>query len=415
MAKLAQNFAKYMVVARLNATGIVEKPDVIGAIFGQTEGLLGSELDLRELQRTGRIGRIEVSVRPNKGKAMAEITIPSSLDGSETALIAASLETIEKVGPCDAKIEIVKVEDVRTQKRRYVVERAKDILRGLMDEFSDSQVLAEQIRQAVRTCEVSMWNGLACGPDVQTSDEITIVEGRADVIALLKAGIRNCIAIEGSKIPDAVAKLTKEKTVTAMLDGDRGGDLILKKLLTVAEIDFVARADDGLEVEELSKKQIFKSLRSRVPIDQVLANRSDIRAANNAAQAAEPEEREVVRRAYLTAEQRNNFQQLLEQLVGTRAAFLTDEKGNVLTKVPLSELTIVMGDYPEAEAIVADVKISQDVIDMCLERRLKYLLAMGWKEQLKVPSGVSAFTLDELKPAQTPSPAPPKEQTAEAI
>src|SRR3989339_1812267 len=123
MAKLAQNFAKYLVHARMNAKGVVERPDIIGAIFGQTEGLIGQDLDLRELQRTGRIGRIEVNVRNIKGKSVAEITIPSSLDASETALIAATLETIDKVGPCDAEVEVMKVEDVRSQKRQYVIER----------------------------------------------------------------------------------------------------------------------------------------------------------------------------------------------------------------------------------------------------------------------------------------------------
>jgi DNA primase len=410
MAKLAQNFAKYMILARLNATGIVEKPDVIGAIFGQTEGLLGGDLDLRELQRTGRIGRIEVNVKSNKGKAYAEITIPSSLDGSETALIAASLETIEKVGPCDAKIEVAKVEDVRTQKRRFVVERAKDILRTLMDEFSDSQSLAEQIRQAVRTCEVSMWNGLACGPDVQASDEIVICEGRADVINLLKAGIRNCIAIEGSKIPDAVSQLTREKTVTAMLDGDRGGDLILKKLLSVAEIDFVARADAGLEVEELTKKQIYKSLRDKVAIDAVLSGREDLKQPLQPSEIAEVEEREVqreIQRAYLTGMQRTNFQQLLEQLVGTRAAFLTDKDGQVLSKVPMSELSIVIEDFPDTEAIVADTKVSQELVDLCLQKRVKYLIGMGWKEQFRVPGEMSIFTIDDLKPASSAQPQAP--------
>lgn len=405
MAKLAQNFAKYMIFAKLNATGIVEKPDVIGAIFGQTEGLLGTDLDLRELQRTGRIGRIEVNVKSNKGKAYAEITIPSSLDGSETALIAASLETIEKVGPCDAKIEVEKVEDVRTQKRRFVVERAKDILKGLMDEFSDSQSLAEQIRQAVRTCEVGTWNGLACGPDVQTSDEIIVVEGRADVINLLKAGIRNCIALEGSKIPDSVAALTKEKTVTAMLDGDRGGDLILKKLLSVGEVDFVARAEPGLEVEELTKKQIYKSLRDRVPIDQVLAGREDLKQPYRQAEAEEEERREA-QKAYLTAEQRRNFQQLIEQLVGTRAAILVDEAGQILSKVPLSELSIIIGDFPETEAIVADAKISRELADLCTQRRIKYLIGMGWKEQFRVGGELSVFTLDDLKPAASPQAQP---------
>ncbi|HEC91705.1 MAG TPA: DNA primase, partial [Candidatus Atribacteria bacterium] len=266
MAKLAQNFAKYLIHARLVAQGVIEKPDVIGAIFGQTEGLLGTDLELRELQRTGRIGRIEVRVTTRKGSSEASIVIPSSLDASETSLIASSLETIEKVGPCDAKIVVNRVEDVRSQKRRYVVDRAKEILKQLMEEgIPDSQKISEMIKQSVRSWEVSSFNGLSCGPNIRDYDEIIIVEGRADVITLLKNGIRNVIAIEGSKIPKSITTLTKEKITTAFLDGDRGGDLDLKKLLSVADIDFVARADEGKEVEELSKKQIYKALREKIP------------------------------------------------------------------------------------------------------------------------------------------------------
>ena len=95
MSKLAQSFVKYVIHARFEASGIVEKPDVIGAIFGQTEGLLGDELDLRELQRTGRIGRIDVILRTRNGRSEGDIIVPSSLDMSETAIIASALETID--------------------------------------------------------------------------------------------------------------------------------------------------------------------------------------------------------------------------------------------------------------------------------------------------------------------------------
>ena len=267
MAKLAQNFAKYMIYARMQSKGVVERPDVIGAIFGQTEGLLGNELDLRDLQQTGRVGRIEVNVKTNKGKSFAEIIIPSSLDASETSLIAASLETIDKVGPCDAEVEVTKVDDVRNQKRRYVMDRAKEILHAMMDStgMPDSQRMADMIKEAVRTWEVGNYNGLACGPEIEANEEIIVVEGRADVINLLKNGIRNVIAIEGSKIPQPVIDLTRKKTTTAFLDGDRGGDLDLKKLMDIADIDFVARADAGKEVEELTKKEIYRRNGATIP------------------------------------------------------------------------------------------------------------------------------------------------------
>src|SRR3989338_2330758 len=314
MAKLAQNFAKYMIYARMQAKGVVERPDVIGAIFGQTEGLLGNELDLRDLQQTGRVGRIEENVKTNKGKSFAEIIIPSSLDASETSLIAASLETIDKVGPCDAEVEVTKVDDVRNQKRRYVMDRAKEILHAMMDStgMPDSQRMADMIKEAVRTWEVVNYNGLACGPDIETSEEIIVVEGRADVINLLKNGIRNVIAIEGSKIPQPVIDLTRKKTTTAFLDGDRGGDLDLKKLLDVADIDFVARADTGKEVEELTKKEIYKALREKVPLNQVGEKKIEVSL---------PQETEM-ETTELDDTAAKFFTGMLGGLVGTRAASL---------------------------------------------------------------------------------------------
>ncbi len=384
MSKLAQNFAKYVVHAKMSAKGVVEKPDVIGAIFGQTEGLLGSDLDLREMQRTGRIGRIEVEVKTNKGTSTADITIPSSLDASETALIAASLETIEKVGPCDAKIEVDKVEDVRSHKRQYLVERAKEILRDTMDEgLPDSQRITDMIKQAVMSAEVSNYNGLSCGPDIENSDEIIVVEGRADVINLLKNGIRNVVAIEGSKIPETIVELSKEKIITAFLDGDRGGDLDLKKLLAVAEIDFVARAESGSEVEDLTKKQVFKSLREKIPADQINSKK---------AAKAELKERKIKR----VEEPTELFKKLMDEIVGTRAVYILNEKNEIVRKIPLSELSAVANDFSIIGAIVFDGKINQDIIDLALQKKTKYVVGTDYKESVKASPSLRILTLRDL-------------------
>jgi DNA primase len=379
MAKLAQNFAKYVIYAKLQAKGVVEKPDVIGAIFGQTEGLLGTELDLRELQQTGRIGRIEVNVKTDKGASFADIIIPSSLDASETALIGASLETIDKVGPCDAKISVVKVEDVRTQKRKYTVDRAKDILRVLMDASSpESGKLSDSVKEAVRTWEVSNFQGLACGPDIEAADEIIVVEGRADVINMLKNGIKNVIAIEGSKIPQAVIDIIKEKTTTAFVDGDRGGELDLKKLVAIADIDFVARAEKGHEVEELTKKQIFKALREKIPADQFVEKGF-----------TKPEERERTREPTQEASDDMNdkskkmLSSLLEDLIGTRAAYLVDKDMQVVSKVPISEIAEIIGDFSDIYAIVFDGKINQSIVDLADQRGVQYVVAMDFKERVE--------------------------------
>ena len=367
MAKLAQNFAKYLVFARMRAKGVVEKPDIIGAIFGQTEGLLGQDLDLRELQRTGRIGRIEVMIKGNQGNSYAEIQIPSSLDAAETSLIAASLETIDKVGPCDAEIEINNIEDVRTQKRQYVIDRAKDILQSMMSSgLPDSQKLTESIKEAVRAFEISSYQGLSCGPDIMSTEEIIVVEGRADVINLLKNGIRNVIAIEGSKIPQEVIDLTRQKTIIAFLDGDRGGELDLKKLLVVADIDYVAFADKGMEVEELSKKQIFKCLRDKVPVDK------DKRRVIE--EIPETKEEEEIDKTALKS--------LLEDLVGTRAAYLLDKNMKTLSKIPMSELSDLIDEFNGTYFIVMDGKINQSLVDMALQKKVSYLVGAEAREGL---------------------------------
>ncbi|MDX1611081.1 MAG: toprim domain-containing protein, partial [Candidatus Thermoplasmatota archaeon] len=111
---------------------------------------------------------------------------------------------------------------------------------------------------------------LPAGPNVSSSDAILVVEGRNDVANLLKNGIKNAIATQGTSIPDTIKQLSKEKVVTAFVDGDRGGELLLKELLQVGDVDFVARAPRAREVEELTQKQLMKSLRNKLPVEQYI-------------------------------------------------------------------------------------------------------------------------------------------------
>jgi len=264
---------KYLVKAKLNADGIVEKPDVVGAIFGQTEGLLGDELDLRDLQKSGRIGRIEVDVHSRQGKSEGQILIPSSLDQVETVILASALETIDRVGPCKAKISVESIEDVRVVKREKIIERARELLTELIKQSKTSGIdLTESVRQSVQVEEITYYgkDRLPAGPNVNDSDAIIVVEGRSDVLNLLKSGIKNAIAVEGTNVPKTIMDLSKERVITAFVDGDRGGELILRELFQVAEVDFVARAPRAHEVEELTQKQIMKCLRNKIPGDQFI-------------------------------------------------------------------------------------------------------------------------------------------------
>jgi len=263
--------AKYTIYAGIDIDGVVDKPDVIGAIFGQTEGLLGEELDLRELQKSGRIGRIQVDLESKSGKSYGEIVIPSSLDRVETAIVAAAIETIDKVGPCSARVVVKKIEDVREEKRRKIIERARDILVHWETEGAfEIKELSEEIMKSVRVHEIGKYgaDNLPSGPDVDKMDTVIVTEGRADVVNMMRHGYKNVIGMDGASVPDTIKDLSKKKTIIAFVDGDRGGELILRELLQVADIDYIARAPQGKEVEDLTGKELAKYLRAKVPTEQ---------------------------------------------------------------------------------------------------------------------------------------------------
>jgi len=264
-----EDTAKYLIHADVSAEGVVERNDVVGAVFGQTEGLLGDDLDLRTLQDASKVGRIDVAINSQNGQSFGRITIASGLDKVETAILGGSLETIDRIGPCRSTVDVDRIEDVRAAKRREVVDRAKALLGAFEETTMSSQELVETVRESARTGEITTYEGLPAGPRVADTDAIVVVEGRADVLTLLGYGVKNAIAVEGTNVPDAVAALTAERTTTAFLDGDRGGDLILKELDQVGDVDYVAVAPTGESVEDLAREAALSALREKVAYDLV--------------------------------------------------------------------------------------------------------------------------------------------------
>jgi len=375
---------KYLLRAKIETSGVVERPDVVGAIFGQTEGLLGDELDLRELLKTGRIGRIKVDINSNHGKSSGTITMPSSLDRVETAIIGAALETIDRVGPCEAKIKVKGIEDVREAKRKFIVDRAKELLELAEGAAPETQEMTEKVKESVRLGEIVGYRGLPAGPGVRDSDAVIIVEGRADVLNLLRAGIRNTIAIEGTSVPKAVIDLSKGKTVTAFLDSDRGGDLILKELRQVADVDFVARPPQGMSVEELTRKEIIKALKNKVPIEHALAELKK-KPIPEVAPAAEPEAQEL-----------GKLEDFVGQLRGTLKALLLDEKLERIEEVQVRDLRERLPKLSGVRAVVFDGVVTQELADLAAGRGVKYIVGMRSRVE-SMPANVRVLTADELR------------------
>jgi DNA primase len=261
---------KYHVKLKFEVDGLVEKADIIGAIFGQTEGLLGPEMNLNELQKVSKVGRIEVNVETKGNVAKGDALIPMSTDISTAALIAAAIESIDKVGPFQAKFQLMGIDDIRAIKKKVIVDRAKKIVQDWATKtISEGEEMLKDVYDASKPGKLTAYGKaqLACGTGVFDSEWIILVEGRADVINLLRAGYDNAIAIEGAKIDETVVKLTEGKKVIAFLDGDRAGDLILKELAGVVKIDKVLRAPTGREVEECTPLEVAEILKDAYSVD----------------------------------------------------------------------------------------------------------------------------------------------------
>jgi DNA primase len=417
-----QDTAKYLVHADITAEGIVERSDVVGAVFGQTEGLLGDELDLRELQDASKVGRIDVEIDSQNGQSFGRITIATSLDQVETAILGAALETIDRVGPCRSTIEVRKIEDVRAAKRREVVERAKSLLGSAFDEsMRSSRDLVEEVRESVRIEDITDYEGLPAGPRVTDSDAIIVVEGRSDVLTLLQYGIKNAVAVEGTDVPDAIAKLTESKTVTTFLDGDRGGELIRRELAQVGDMDYVASAPEGRSVEDLARHEVMTALREKIPYDQL--EQSD--APSEPEGDPEGDEQEPIEAdaesddtgatestvealgnvgdgetdGMVDASHSGTLREHTRAVIGEetgRVRLLDEEFGVIADGDAADAFDLVVEEATVPTAIVVDAELSQKLLDVAAQRGVDHVVAASMGEFVKRPTSVRIRTVDQL-------------------
>ena len=374
MGKISPVSIKYNINAEIKLSGLAERPDVIGAIFGQTEGLLGDDLELRELQKSGKIGRIEVDLTKKDRKTQGTILIPSSMGKSETALVGAAIETIDRVGPSESKIRVKSIKDVRQSKRDYVMKRAKILLRNLIESQPDVKEMKLEVSEDVRIGDVEHYGDdkLPGGPDFDTSDEVIIVEGRADVVNLLRYGIKNTISLNGAKLPKTLPELVKGKTITLFVDGDRGGDLIIKNLSKEIKIKLVTKAPDGKEVEELTQKEIITALRGKT---KTTPSRTSTTRTTRTTRDTKPARRTPRRRTVSLPKDTSNLKSLKEEIVGDGAALILDERLQTLGRVPVKELASTLEDIDGAHAIVMDGKTNAAIIKAADSAQIKYIVA----------------------------------------
>ncbi|MEK6915514.1 MAG: DNA primase DnaG [Nanoarchaeota archaeon] len=364
MAKVSPVSIKYMIYASFASQGPVEKPDVIGAIFGQTEGLLGTELEMRELQKEGKIGRIEVELKTIDGGTVGEIKLPSALDKSETTIIAATLETIDKIGPSESKVTVTKIEDVRGSKRDYIIERAKALLEGLDSGEGDN--MSKTLKEESRISKIQEYGEEQLPAGDISGIELIVVEGRADVVNLLKNRINNVIGMNGAKLPKEIAKLSKEKEITLFVDGDRGGKLIAKNVCDNARVVYIAVAPDGKEVEELTGKEILLSLRRRLSVRDFFYKNS---VESDSSHEVTPFSGDIP----------SALKEKYNEIKGTRKAMLLNADFSVLKTISSAEIVPILNRTRESVvALVIDGIATKQIIHASEEKGISYIAAKNF-------------------------------------
>ena len=359
---MPESIVKYLAKLEFEIDGIVDKADIIGAIFGQTEGLFGPEMNLNELQKNWKVGRIEISIQPHNGKGKGNVTIPMSTDISTVSLIAAAVEAIDKVGPCSSHFKLKSIDDVRALKREAIVARAKGIMKDWSAKSaSEGEDILRDVSDVGKKVKITAYGKeeLPAGPAINTSKDIIIVEGRADILNLLRAGIENTIAVEGTNVPDTIAKLSKEKQFSAFLDGDRGGDLILRELNQVVKLNKVSRAPKGREVEELTPIEILEILNNG-KLKTVEETKSDIKDK----QIPDGIPSKLIEIG----------KQIKQDLEGTLESHVYDSSFKEIDKVPVSELVKTIESKNKIEFIIFDGIITSRLIEIAEKKGVKVII-----------------------------------------
>ena len=368
---------KYQIRADIKVNGTVQRKDIIGAIMGQTEGLLGDELELRKLQRTARIGHVDVEMDSKGGKVHGLIIIPSSLDNVETAIIASSLETIDRIGPCTAKISVIEIQDIRATKRTIVVDRAKQLLLDLVNSGeAASKTVIEEVRSVLTVGTATSFHGLTCGPNVESSSSLIVVEGRNDVRNLLNSGVKNAISADGAgNMKQELIDLANSKeTVILAIDGDRGGEMLFSQLNQMMKVDFVAQAPVGQEWELLPQKTITKCLSMKIEASKFAHQVSKKQAEDDQKAGVEDknwtEDMDDTYEAKKAPDEIKEFFDHLDNLDKNKALFVMMD-GSISDPVGPSKLASAADEADGAVAIVFNGPVSERTLEIASQAAIE--------------------------------------------
>ena len=395
-----QKAMKYLIRADIKVNGSVQRKDIIGAIMGQTEGLLGDELEIRKLQRTARIGHVDVEIESKGGKVHGVISVPSSMDNVETAIIASALETIDRIGPCAAVIKVIDIQDVRATKRTTVVDRAKELLLGLVNSGeAASKTVIEEVRSVLTTGTATSFHGLTSGPNVESSTSLIIVEGRNDVRNLLNCGVKNAISADGAgdMKQELIDLANSKETVILAIDGDRGGEMLFSQLIETLKVDFVAQAPVGQEWELLPQKTVTKCLSMKVDatkFSHVLKKKQESDSGNATKDknwAEDMPEEFVVEEAPAEVQE---FFDHLDNITSKKAVFMMVD-GTVSDEVGASTLAKKANEADGAIAMIVNGPVSERTLEIASEAAIPTVIGTKAGKGFAVREDVKAWLSEE--------------------
>jgi DNA primase len=295
-----------------------------------------------------------------------------------------------------------KIEDIREARRKIIIDRAKDILhKWNIESMPSVDEIYKEISETMKAGKVEKYGpeDLPAGPTLESSKEIYVVEGRADIINLMRCGISNTVALEGAKVPESIKRLTKEKEATALLDGDRGGDLILKELLQVTNVKYVGRAPRGKEIEECNCKEIAEAIEQRVAVADLFKPKKVERPERPTERQERPIEKVAEKPEKPKLQLPEQITQTAKALVGSLEAILLNEKLEQVERLPVSQLAEKLQLITGIDTLVFDGIITQRIVDIASEKNIKRIVASRVSEAVKPALNVDLNTFHEIIPA----------------
>ena len=307
--------------------------------------------------------------------------VPTALDQSETRLLTPYLYTVVWCVPCFSRIEVVKIFSVRGSKREYIIERAKKLMRNI-DGSTDSRIISNEIKESAKMAEIQEYGKNKLPSGNLSGKEVIVVEGRADVLNLMRNNVNNVIAMNGTKLPDEIKELSKDKEIILFVDGDRGGKLIVRNVVDNARIKYIAVAPDGKEVEELTGKEIYMNLRKKIPTEDFFSKGKSSRSFSEEKEEAtkfNEEIKEQIEKIKLDEQTKDKIKEIYKKTKKSGGVILLDNKFNEIQNVSLRNLgRILRNKEQKPSMIIIDGTVTNSIIKSAEELNVQIIAAKNF-------------------------------------